>query len=307
MTYSMWASLVVLAAWMWSRYGWLKQIDEFGPSGESLLEYAVYDALRAWFDHVVLIIRKEFEDAFREKFAAMLEACPKVDFVYQEVNIQLSWPEDADIQLVKREKPRWTLHATLCAADVVHQPFAVVNADDRYGNTSYDLIYKELSSIRHDEALLVWYVLGNTLSTHGTVNRGVCEINKEKMTLHDVDERYAIWYAADGSITDRDGNIFSWVEIVSMNFRWFHPDFFKQAQPLFELFVRAHKDDGKKEMVIPDGVDVLVKQWNLTCKILQSRDGRYGVTNPEDKEKVQQAFDTMIKEWVYPKTLWNWQ
>lgn len=295
----MWASLVVLAAGMWSRYGWLKQIDEFGPSGESLLEYAVYDALRAWFDHIVLIIREEFEEAFVMKFAGLLAACPRYDLVYQDPDPQFDF-----VDTIAREKPWWTLHATLCAANVVKQPFAVVNADDRYGNTSYDLLYTQLTQIRHDEAFLVWYVLWNTLSTHGTVNRGVCDINTQKMTLNDVDERYAIGYV-DETIQDRDGNTFSWKEVVSMNFRWFHHDFFKQVTPLFEAFVRAHHADARIEMVIPDGVDVLVKQWNLTCKVLKSVDNRQWVTNPDDKEKVQVAFDDMIREWVYPQELWK--
>jgi hypothetical protein len=124
------------------------------------------------------------------------------------------------------------------------------------------------------------------------------------MTLNDVDERYAIGYV-DETIQDRDGNTFSWKEVVSMNFRWFHHDFFKQVTPLFEAFVRAHHADARIEMVIPDGVDVLVKQWNLTCKVLKSVDNRQWVTNPDDKEKVQVAFDDMIREWVYPQELWK--
>ena len=296
----MWASLVILAAGMGNRYGWLKQIEKFGPHGESLLEYAVYDALQAGFDHIVFIIREEFEDAFRSKFSVMLDACPRYDLIFQEMD-----PIFPSIQTVAREKPRWTLHATLSAADVVDQPFAVVNADDRYGNTSYDLIYRELMHIRSDEALIVWYILWNTLSHHGTVNRGVCEINTEKMTLRDVKERYAIGYTDDGSIIDKDKNDFSGKEIVSMNFRWFHPKFFDQVWPLFEVYVRAHADDPRAEMVIPDGVDVLVKQWNLTCRVLQSSDDRQWVTNPEDKPKVQDAFNNMIDAGVYPENLWE--
>jgi hypothetical protein len=274
---------------MGSRYGWLKQIDEFGPWGQSLLEYAVYDAVNAWFNHIVLVIRKEFEQAFREKFVQMLASVPSYDFVYQTVS---EW----------REKPWGTLDATVCARSVVNGPFAVVNADDRYGTTSYQLLADQLVSIQANQAYLVWYTLRNTLSDYGTVNRGVC--HGEGTRLTDVTERYAIGYQWD-QIIDRNGNVFDGNETVSMNFWWFHQQFFDDAQGLLEQFKRDYQWDPKAEMVIPDAVDHLVTWWKLVCDVLDSHDPWQGVTNPEDKEKVAKAFDLMHSEWLYPQYLWK--
>lgn len=281
-------SLVVLAAGMWSRYGWLKQIDAFGPQGESLLEYAVYDALQAGFDHIVLVVRKEFEEAFREKFAAMLAHVPRVSFVYQTVDV---W----------RQKPWWTLDAMLCAADVVDGPFAVVNADDRYGTQSYALLAQKLRHIRPDQAFLVGYVLWNTLSDHGTVNRWICHVHEGRLV--DVVEHYAIWKKA-WSIEDKDGTNLQGDEIVSMNFWWFHYDFFAQARNLLNIFKKDHPLDPKAEMPIPPAVDTLIHGGDVVCTVIDSPDSWHGVTNPEDKPRVQKAFDTLLNTGVYPKSLW---
>lgn len=281
-------SLVVLAAGMWSRYGWLKQIDEFGPGGQSLLEYAVYDAVRAGFEHIVLVIREEFQTAFEQKFEKMLDTVQSFSFVFQTID---KW----------REKPRGTLHATLCAREVVTWPFAVVNADDRYGTWSYALLAQKLTSIQSNQAYLVGYTLRNTLSEYGTVNRGVCTTHV--WLLSDVTERYAIGYDAE-KIVDREGNVFTWDETVSMNFWWFHQDFFAQAMPLFQDFQHNHPADPKAEMVIPDAVDQLIHDGVLECEVVQSQDPWQWVTNPEDKPRVSDAFDQMHDEWVYPWNLW---
>lgn len=290
-------SLVILAAWMWSRYGWLKQIDEFWPHGESLLEYAVYDALQAWFEHIVLIIRESFEEAFREKFAQMMDACPKVSIVFQDLDPHRDNPE-----YIERQKPWWTLHATLTAAEVVDGPFAVVNADDWYGTRSYQLIADHLRSITSQQAFLVWYVLWNTLSKHGTVNRGVCKVADNKLV--DVVETYAIWYV-DEKIVDKKWDELVWDEIVSMNFRWFHQDYFEQATPLLQKFMNDHAQEPKAEMTIPDVVDVLIHIWVLSCEVITSPDPRQWVTNAEDKPRVQEAFTKMREEWLYPEKLWR--
>ncbi len=288
-------SLIILAAWMWSRYGGLKQIEEFGPHGESLLEYAVYDALQAWFEHMVFVIRKEFEEAFVSKFEAMLEACPKFSLVFQEFD-----PDFGFAETKTREKPWGTLHATLSAQYKIDGPFAVVNADDRYGTQSYTLLAQRLRMIQPDQALLVWYILNNTLSDYGTVNRGVCAV--EGTALQHVEECYKIGVDA-WVIKDKEGRVLTWNEIVSMNFRWFHQDFFKQAHPLFVQFVLDHSQGAIAEMVIPAAVDELIDKELLSCEVITSPDSRYGVTNPDDKPKVQQAFDAMIKDGVYPENL----
>lgn len=288
-------SLVILAAGMGSRYGGLKQIDEFGPHGESLLEYAVYDALQAWFDHVVLVIRESFDIAFREKFGEMMAACLRVSVVYQNLD-----PHADDPTYVERQKPRGTLHATLCARDVVDGPFAVVNADDWYGTQSYKLIADQLRSMTWQQACLVWYVLGNTLSAHGTVNRGVCKVND--WHLVDVVEHYSIWYEWE-KIVDKTWTELVWDETVSMNFRWFHHKFFAQATPHLEQFMSEHAQDPKAEMVIPDVVDILIHDGTLACEVIASPDPRQWVTNPEDKPRVQEAFTKMREEGMYPEKL----
>lgn len=281
-------SLVVLAAWMWSRYGWLKQIDEFGPAGQSLLEYAVYDAVRAGFSHIVLVIRQEFKQAFCEKFTDMLESIPSYAFVYQTVD-------------PARDKPRWTLDATVCAQNAVSWAFAVVNADDRYGTQSYALIADSLRTIQSNQAYLVGYTLQNTLSDYGTVNRGVCSMDSIN-GLKDVTERYAIAKRWD-CIIDRDWNEFSGTETVSMNFWGFHQDFFEQSSALLQQFKHRYKGTLNAEMVIPDAVDSCVRSGILDCRVLDSQDPRQGVTNAEDKWRVAKAFDQMHNDWVYPKDL----
>ena len=292
-------SLVILAAGMWSRYGWLKQIDEFGPNGESLLEYAVYDALQAGFEHMVFVIRKKFEQAFVTKFQAMLEACPRFSLVFQEFDPEFGFVETDQIA---REKPWGTLHATLSTSYVVDGPFAVINADDWYGTQSYALLADRLRTIQPDESLLVWYILGNTLSDHGTVNRGICKVLDHK--LQEVTEHYKIGKTED-EILDKEGQVLTGDEIVSMNFRWFHADFFKQAHPLFVQFVLEHTQEAVAEMVIPDAVDQLIQDGTMTCTVLDSPDSRHWVTNPDDKPRVQAAFDQMIQDGVYPRRLWE--
>lgn len=294
----MWASLMILAAGMGSRYGWLKQIDEFGPHGESLLEYAVYDALQAGFDHMVFIIREDFVDAFREKFKTMLDRCPKYDLVFQEMN-----PTFPSLETVVREKPWGTLHAMLSASYVIQQPFGIINADDRYGTQSYTLLFEKLTSITKQQALLVWYVLGNTLSDHGTVNRGVCKVDAQNHLVA-LQERYKI-SLHDNVVSDKDGYVLSLDDIVAMNFMWFHHAFLEQVEPLLHHFVANNIHDPRCEMPITDGMDILIRSWSITCEVIQSPDSWQGVTNPEDKPKVQKAFDTMIREGVYPPYLWN--
>ncbi len=274
---------------MWSRYGGLKQIDEFGPQGESLLEYAVYDALRAWFDHIVFVIREEFEEAFVSKFSSLISSSPKVSMVFQTIQ---EW----------REKPWWTLHATLAASDVVTWPFAVINADDWYGNQSYKLIADRLRTIQPDQSLLVWYVLWNTLSDHGAVNRGVCEV--QDGYLIDVKETYKI-SKNDWNITDENWKEFLWSEIVSMNFRGFHNKFLEQANGILQDFIEENHWHPTVELPIPPAVDMLIHDNKLTCEVIKSPDSRQWVTNPEDKPRVQKAFDKMIKEGVYPEGLWE--
>ena len=281
-------SLVILAAGMWSRYGGLKQIDWFGPHDESLLEYSVYDSLKAWFNHIVFVIRQEFDDAFHQKFSAMLDVCPKYSIVYQDMPIG-------------REKPRGTLDATLAVRDVVHNPFAIINADDRYGTQSYALIAQKLRTIREDQSFLVGYVLWNTLSDHGTVNRGVCHVDQDDI-LNNVVEHYKIYKGEDG-IYDDSGYKFVWDEMVSMNFWWFHESFLDHAKPLLDQFKKDHSNDARAEMVIPTAVDSLLHSGELTCEVIASPDARQWVTNPDDKPKVKEAFDEMDS---YPESgLWG--
>jgi len=224
------------------------------------------------------VIRKEFSLAFHQKFTDMLEVCPKFSIVYQDMP-------------AGREKPWGTLEATLAVHDVVDGPFAIINADDRYGTQSYALIAQKLLTMREDQSFLVGYVLWNTLSDHGTVNRGVCRVWSEG-ELIDVVEHYKI-YTTDEAVYDDSGYKFVWDEMVSMNFWWFHQSFLAQAKPLLDQFKKDHIWDARAEMVIPTAVDSLLHAGELTCEVIASPDARQWVTNPEDKPKVQKGFDEM--------------
>lgn len=294
------ATLLVLAAWLGSRYGWLKQMDWFGPSGETILEYSVYDAIKAWFDHVVFVIREEFAEAFDKQIGSKIKGHAKVTYVYQSLDACVPDGFTTD----HREKPWGTSHALLVAKDVVKTPFAVINADDRYGNHSYQQMMNYLNKYCDAQTcLMLGYVLRKTLSKHGSVNRGICQVDNSNNLLGVV-EHLNISSHGDTTAIDGDGVVLPIDSIVSMNFRWFHPSIFSFLQEQFESFLSQYGEDSKREFFIPLLVDVFITEAEGDCKVFACKDDWCGVTNPEDKPHVQVKFTQMSEAWLYPSVLW---
>ncbi len=298
-------TLLVLAAGMWSRYGGLKQIDGFGQYNEAILEYSIYDAIKAGFGKVVFVIRKEFESAFKEKFNNTFQDKIQVEYVYQDKEITI----DGKTYGHDREKPRGTGHAVLVAKDVIHEPFAVINADDYYGSSAYQQIASYFDTKFNDakqtnHCCIVWYILENTLSESGTVNRGICKVSATNQ-LVDVKEVLGIGQKEDGKITNPDGQEFAPSDVVSMNFWGFHHSVFQELEKQFHTFVLENEDQPKKEFYIPYFVDILIKKDTIVCDVLESQDIRCGVTYPEDKPAVKKTIEGFIAKGKYPTKLWN--
>lgn len=298
-------TIVVLAAGMGSRYGGLKQVEQFGPSGETIIDYSIYDAIRAGFKKVVFIIRKniekEFKDFFLGKFADQIE----VEFAFQEISIV---PEGITVPK-EREKPWGTGHAVMMAADKVNDPFAVINADDFYGAKSFQLLHDYLISI--DKSVLgsglVGYKLKNTLSDHGSVSRGVCTVSPEGY-LEKVTERTHIAKNPDNQICyeeDEKEYILTGDELVSMNLMGFTPPFFDVLKNGFESFVRENSNNLKAEYYLPNGLTDIVKHHGIKVPVIETPDLTYGVTYPDDKITVKEAISKQVKQGVYPSNLWE--
>ncbi len=286
-------TLLILAAWMGSRYGWIKQLDTFWPHGETLLEYAVYDAVRAWFGKVVFIIREEFAQEFKERFHETFARLLEVQYVFQQIP---EW----------RTKPWGTGHAILCAKDVISEPFAVINADDYYGVDGFRQIAQKLMTVDEHHMCMVGYTLKNTLSEGGTVNRWVCHIGDStqwSMILASVKECLKIKRDDDGIIRDEEGVMFADDEIVSMNFRWCHPALFAHLEEQFQEFLAGIQWGSSQEFFIPTVIDTLINRGDVQCDVLVSKDIRCGVTYKEDKPFVEALIAKLVAEWVYPEYL----
>lgn len=296
-------SLVILAAGMGSRYGGLKQIDGVGPNEEPIIEYSIYDAIRAGFGKVVFIIRKDIEQAFRETFAGKFEDKIEIAYVFQEPDSFLPAGATAD----HREKPWGTAHAMLVAADAVNEPFAVINADDYYGVAAFETIYKFLTEdCAPNRHAMVGYILRNTLSDHGTVNRGVATTDADS-NLATVNERLKIG-SRDGDVSylDDDGtpHSLSIDSVVSMNFWGFHPSILTKTEQMFHEFVDATTGQARAEFLIPEVVDTMIQSGEATFDVLTSNDKWYGVTYKEDKPMVVAAFKKLLDNDIYPQQLW---
>jgi dTDP-glucose pyrophosphorylase len=299
-------TLLVLAAGMGSRYGSLKQIDPVGPSGETIIDYSIFDAIRAGFGKVVFIIRKSFEQDFKDIFIAKLQPHIPVEYVFQELD---KVPAGSIIS-PERTKPWGTAHAILMAKDIINEPFAVINGDDFYGEAAFKTMADYLISLTDEQQTqysLVGYQVGNTMSEHGTVSRGVCLADDNGFLLS-VTERTNIQYA-DGGIayTDKDGSfVFLNPEtLVSMNFWGFTPEYFKQTEPMFSDFVKANSDSLKAEFYIPSAIDALITNSQAKVKVLKSNARWFGVTYKEDKPVVIEKLAELIKSGIYPAQLWK--
>lgn len=298
-------TLLILAAGMGSRYGGLKQLDAVGPAGETIMDYSVFDALRAGFGKVVYVIRKDFEQAFRDQIASKWANVTHVDFAFQEFDRFV--PEDMRGR-ISRKKPWGTAHAILVADEVVAEPFAVINADDYYGKSSFDKMASFLEnecSERH--YAMVGYRLANTLSENGAVSRGICQMNSRGHLIK-VSECTGI-QRSNGLITgtDENGNAVTLQpdDLVSMNLWGFHPYIFELLKKGFDEFLRTNVDNPSAEFYISTYANQLIQSHQITFSVIPSDASWYGVTYQADKPIVQKAFEEMISAGLYPTPLWE--
>ena len=291
-------SLLVLAAGMGSRYGGNKQLDEVGPSGETIIDYSIYDAIRAGFGKIVFIIRRDIEDQIKERFVNKLKGKIEVDYVFQEIT---NLPEGSKVN-PERSKPWGTSHAILVAKDKIKEPFGVINADDFYGAESFKILYDFLTTDeKNTNYCIVGYKMKNTLSDHGNVNRGVCKVDSNGFLANIVETR-EIEKLPDGAQAPVNGEIikFTGDEVVSMNLWGFKHSCFDFLEQEFKNFISAKGMDLKSELDIPTSVDKFVKNGEITIKILMSNERWFGVTYRDDKPFVVENIRNMIDKGVYP-------
>jgi len=293
-------TLLVLAAGMGSRYGGLKQVDPVGSNGETIIDYSIYDALRAGFGKVVFVIRREMETPFHQAVGARFEKRTDVAYVFQELD---KLPPGFSVP-AGRSKPWGTTHAILMAADTIQEPFAAINADDFYGANSYRALSEHLQSGSADYAM-VGFVLRNTLSDFGSVARGICQSDERgfltsvtELTKIERDGSGAKNTSPDGKVTHLTGN-----EPVSMNFWGFTPALFPQLNEVFRQFLRRNANDEKAECFIPNSVGDLINSGKTRVKLLRSPDSWFGVTYREDRPRVVESVRQLIARGEYPERL----
>ena len=298
-------SLLVLAAGMGSRYGGLKQLDEVGPNGETIIDYSVYDALRAGFTKVVFIIRPDIEDAFKAQIGSRYEGQVEVAYAFQELDaLPGGFTPPAG-----RVKPWGTGQAILCAADVVNEPFAVINGDDFYGADSFQVAADYLRQAQDTDVAdysMVSFILRNTLSDFGSVCRGVCACNAEEQ-LETVTECCGIERKGEGAVyTDGNGkeHEFTGDEPVSMNMWGFTPSIFESLRQQFIAFLNERGQEEKSEFYIPSVVNTMLETQAARVQVLKSTAQWFGVTYREDKQHVQDSVAKMCADGQYPSPLW---
>ncbi len=296
-------TLFVLAAGMGSRYGGLKQLDELGPSGETIMDYSIYDAIRGGFGKVVFVIREDFEKDFREIVLKKYENEIPVEVVFQDLHRLpegFTCPEG-------RTKPWGTNHAVLMGKDVIKEPFAVINADDFYGRDSFEVLGKELAQMggKKNEYCMVGYRVGNTLSDSGSVSRGVCEKNADDY-LTSVVERTSI-ERIDGKVVYKDENdqpvVIDDNTPVSMNMWGFTPDYFAHSEKFFADFLKENINTPKSEYFIPLAVNQLIVDGTAKVKVLDTTSKWFGVTYQEDRQGVVDKINALVEAGEYPAKL----
>ncbi len=296
-------TLLVLAAGMGSRYGGNKQLDEVGPSGETIIDYSIYDAIRAGFGKIVFVIRRDIEDQVKERFVEKLSGKIEIDYVFQEIN---NLPEGVKVS-PERSKPWGTSHAILVTEPKIKEPFGVINADDFYGAESFTILRDFLVNDKDpNNYCIVGYKLGNTLSDHGHVNRGVCRAGEDGF-LKNIVETRQIEKTKDGAVAPGpDGKPlhFTGNEIVSMNLWGFKPSCYNFLGKEFRNFIDKSGMDLKSELDIPTSVDKFVKSGEITIKILMSNERWFGVTYREDKPFVVDSIRNMIRKGIYPARIY---
>lgn len=296
-------TLLVLAAGMGSRYGGLKQLDGLGPNGETIMDYSIYDALKAGFGKVVFVIRHSFEEEFREKVVSKYQERIPVEVVFQELDYL---PQGFTLN-TEREKPWGTNHAVMMAKEVINEPFITINADDFYGSESYQIAADELRTMANttNNYCMIGYMVGNTLSDSGSVTRGVCEVDAadsltqivERSQIKDIDGIPCFLDEAD-----------SWQKLtketpVSMNMFGFTPDYFQHSDSKFIDFLHENKDKLKAEFLIPTLVNTLVKEKKVKVKVLSTPSDWFGVTYPTDRPDVVSKIKELVDNGKYPQKL----
>ena len=295
-------TLFILAAGMGSRYGGLKQLDGLGPNGETIMDYSVFDAMRAGFGKVVFVIRKDFEDDFRKVVLSKYADHVPCEVCFQGID---NLPEGFT-RNPERTKPWGTNHAVLMAKDLIKEPFMVINADDFYGKESFEVMAKFLLDVNGQEGkyCMAGYRVGNTLSEHGTVSRGVCATDKMGF-LTDVVERTAI-ENKNGHVVYQDNGVD--VEIpfetpVSMNMWGFTPEYFTYAEEAFKAFLTENSQELKAEFYIPTLVNDMIKSGKATCQVLDTTAKWFGVTYADDRQMVVDKIQALVDAGVYPNKL----
>ncbi|TMI74418.1 MAG: nucleotidyltransferase [Bacteroidetes bacterium] len=295
-------TLVILAAGMASRYGSMKQIQGFGPGGETIMDYSIYDAIRAGFGKVAFIIRREFADNFKSIFEPKLKGKIATDYVFQEMDM---FTDGASIP-ADRKKPWGTAHAVLCAMDCVKEPFAVINADDFYGMQAFtdsaDFLINDCTETNN---AIIGYDLLKTLSAYGTVNRGVCTLDKignlagitERINISEKDGKVVCEDNMEPRELPRDTS-------VSMNFWCFHPAFFGYTQKVFREFLQNNINDPKAEFFIPIVADRFIRDGG-TIEVIPTTAEWFGVTYKEDAPAVEKSLRELINKGEYPERLWS--
>jgi NDP-sugar pyrophosphorylase family protein len=297
-------TLLILAAGMASRYGSMKQIQGFGPAGETIMDYSIYDAIRAGFGKVVFIIREDFAADFKEQFEPKLKGRVAVDYVYQDLQQHVG-----DFKVPSgRTKPWGTAHAVLCALNAIKEPFAVINADDFYGRDAFDKAYRFLTTECNDRLYsIIGYELAKTLSDNGTVSRGVCQVDA-KDNLISIAERTKIYQDGDSKITYEEGNAKYEVPFdskVSMNFWCFAPSVFPYTAKLFKDFLDEQGDNPKAEFFIPIIGDRFIHEGKGAIKVIPTSAQWFGVTYKEDAPGVKESLNKLVSSGEYPPNLWT--
>lgn len=296
--------ILVLAAGMGSRYGGNKQLDAIGPFGETIIDYSIFDAIRAGFGKIVFVIRRDIEDQFIEQFVKPMSGVIEIDYVFQDLDdLPGGLKPSAD-----RTKPWGTSHAILVAKDKIREPFGVINSDDYYGAESFQILYDYLTgNTNESDYCIVGFKMGNTLSDHGDVNRGVCKVN-ENGKLVDIVETRKIVKRADGIFAPSpDGGLMEFKDddIVSMNLWGFKPSCFTHLENEFIEFINRSSSDLKAELDIPTSMDVFVKSGDISIDVLMTDNQWLGVTYQEDKPYVVDGIGKMIEAGIYPDKLWK--
>jgi NDP-sugar pyrophosphorylase family protein len=296
-------TLVVLAAGMGTRYGGNKQLDEVGPSGETIIDYSIFDAIRAGFGKIIFVIRRDIEEQVKERFVERLKNKIEVDYVFQEIT---NLPQGVKVS-PERQKPWGTSHAILVTREKIHEPFGVINSDDYYGVESFTILRDFLINDKDPDCYsIVGYKLGNTLSEHGHVNRGVCKAGSDGLLQGIVETRQISKTHSGATAPGPDGTEikFTGNEIVSMNLWGFKPSCYDFLGKEFKSFIDKSGMDLKSELDIPSSVDKFVINGEIKIKVLMSNERWFGVTYREDKPFVVESIKKMIRKGIYPARIY---